>query len=80
MAIIAKVAEYSVKGLPVADSVSLPKLSALVFYTDAAGASFTFVGGKDFTTTTRGRVCPALQDLRKTMFGPRQGCHGRTSC
>ena len=29
MAIIAKVAEYSVKGLPVADSVSLPKLSAL---------------------------------------------------
>ena len=55
MAIIAKVAESSVRGLPVADCVSLPKLSALVFYTDAAGASFTFAGGKRFFHSNEGK-------------------------
>ena len=55
LAIIAKVAESSVKGLPIADSVSPPKLSALVFYTDAAGASFIFVGGKRFFHNNEGK-------------------------
>ena len=43
---IAKVAEDTKFGMPIAEMISRPGLSALTFYTDAAGASFTFAGGK----------------------------------
>jgi len=44
--IIAKMAERAIKGLPIASEPCKAPLSALVFYTDAAGASFTMVNGK----------------------------------
>ena len=43
---VAKVAESTKSGLPIAETISQPGLAALTFYTDAAGASFTVVGGK----------------------------------
>ena len=43
---VAKVAEDTKFGMPIAEIISRPGLSALTFYTDAAGASFTFAGGK----------------------------------
>ena len=43
---VAKVAEDTKFGMPIAEIISQPGLSALTFYTDAAGASFTFAGGK----------------------------------
>ena len=46
MLTIAKEVESAVEGLPIASSVSQPTLSALVFYTDAAGASFLMVKGR----------------------------------
>ena len=46
MDVIAKVVESSMGGLPIASKHFLPKLSAIQFYTDAAGASFSVVGGK----------------------------------
>ena len=48
LAIVAKVAESSMSGLPIADKPSKPPLWPMVFYTDAAGASFTVMGGKKF--------------------------------
>ena len=44
--VVAKVAESTKSGLPIAETISQPGLAALTFYTDAAGASFTVVGGK----------------------------------
>ena len=46
LAIIAKVVERSVRGLPIADRPAKPSLAAVQFYTDAAGASFTWTKGK----------------------------------
>ena len=45
MAVIAKVADSARNGLPIAAEYSQPPLSSLVFYTDAAGASFTMANG-----------------------------------
>ena len=44
--VVAKVAESAKSGLPIAEIISQPGLAALTFYMDAAGASFTVVGGK----------------------------------
>ena len=44
--IIAKVAESARTGLPIADKVGKPGLKAVVFYSDAAGASFTMIRGQ----------------------------------
>lgn len=41
--LIAKVADSARAGLPFAEKITKPGLSALAFYTDAAGASFTMV-------------------------------------
>ena len=46
MGIIAKIAEKAKEGLPIAAEQGKPPLSTLVFYTDAAGASYTMVNGK----------------------------------
>ena len=46
LAIIAKVAESSVKGLPKAAGPSYPPLAAVICYTDVAGASFSMVRGE----------------------------------
>ena len=46
MRIIANIAEMARKGLPIARRECKPPLSQLIFYSDAAGASFTKVGGK----------------------------------
>ena len=66
--VIAKVAESTKKGLPIADQVAMPTLAALTFYTDAAGASFTMCGGKRIfhDNTGRGVACVAgtsLEDM-----------------
>ena len=66
--VIAKVAESTKKGLPIADQVAMPTLAALTFYTDAAGASFTMCGGKRFFHDNAGRgvACVAgtsLEDM-----------------
>ena len=55
LSVIAKVAEYSVDGLPVADRPVKPPLTALYFYTDAAGASFTVARGKKFFHDNEGK-------------------------
>ena len=39
--VIARIAESTKAGLPLADEPCQPTLSKLVFYSDAAGASFT---------------------------------------
>ena len=44
--VIAKVAEKAQEGLPIAERQVQPSLNALVFYTDAAGASFTWSRGE----------------------------------
>ena len=44
--IIAKVAETARTGLPIAKKVGKPGLEALVFYMDAAGASFSVIRGQ----------------------------------
>ena len=44
--IIAKVAESARTGLPIAEKVGKPGLEAVVFYSDAAGASFSMIRGQ----------------------------------
>ena len=68
LSVIAKVAEYSVNGLPIADRPVKPPLTALHFYTDAAGASFTVVGKKKFFHNNEGKgvacICgSSLEDM-----------------
>ena len=46
MAVVAKIADIARIGLPIAEKMNKPPLSALVFYSDAAGASFTKVNGE----------------------------------
>ena len=55
LAIIAKVAESSVKGLPIAAGPSHPPLAAVICYTDAAGASFSMVKGERCCHNNEGR-------------------------
>ena len=55
LAIIAKVAESSVKGLPIAAGPSHPPLAAVICYTDAAGASFSMVRGERCCHNNEGR-------------------------
>ena len=66
--ILAKIVDSAREGLPIAAEVSAPPLSALTFYTDAAGASFTMVGGiKHFhQQEDRGVACvggTSLEDI-----------------
>ena len=44
--VIAKIAESAKHGLPIAEEQCQPSLSALIFFTDAAGASYTMCQGK----------------------------------
>ena len=44
--VVAKVAESAKSGLPIMEILNGPGLAALIFYSDAAGASFTMVKGK----------------------------------
>ena len=44
--VIARIAESAKSGLPLAEETSRPTLSTLVFYSDAAGASFSRVNGE----------------------------------
>ena len=53
--VVAKVAESAKFGLPIPELISQPGLSALTFYTDAAGASFTVAGGKRFYHDNHGK-------------------------
>ena len=55
LAIVAKVAESSVKGLPIAASPSHPSLAAVICYTDAAGASFSMIRGERCCHDNEGR-------------------------
>ena len=62
---IAKVAESSKFGLPVAESVRMPTLAALTFYTDAAGASFSMRNGNRVfhNNSGKGVACVAGSEL-----------------
>ena len=53
--IIAKMVESSRKGLPIAEMPSNPTLSAVIFYTDAAGVSYSVHNGKKFCHNNSGR-------------------------
>ena len=66
--VVAKVAESAKSGLPIAEIISQPGLAALTFYTDAAGASFTVVGGKRCYHDNDGKGaacigCTSLEDI-----------------
>ena len=60
LVLIAKVANSSIKGLPIASSPKHPTLAALSCYTDAAGASFTMVNGKRVCHGNSGRGVSCL--------------------
>ena len=57
---MAKVVESAKFGLPILEIISQPGLSALVFYTDAAGVSFTVAGGKRFYHDNHGKGVACL--------------------
>ena len=65
MNIAAKVAEEARKGLPIASRPVNPPLSALMFYTDAAGASFSMCNGKMVFHEQEGRgvACIGGEDM-----------------
>ena len=46
LVVIAKIVESAKSGLPIAEKPTQPSLSTLTFYSDAAGASYSLVGGK----------------------------------
>ena len=60
LAVIAKVANSSINGLPIAYSPKHPTLAALSCYTDAAGASFTMINGKRIYHGNSGRGVSCL--------------------
>ena len=60
LAVIAKVAHSSKSALPIAREPTQPSLSALTCYTDAAGASFTFVRGERICHNNKGRGVSCL--------------------
>ena len=60
LVVIAKVANSSINGLPIANSPKHPTLAALSCYTDAAGASFTMVTGKRVCHGNSGRGVSCL--------------------
>ena len=43
--VIAKIVHSAIEGLPIAEKPTQPSLSTLIFYSDAAGASFSLSGG-----------------------------------
>ena len=59
LAVIAKVAESSKEGLPIAEKFGKPGLNALCFFSDAAGAKFTVVNRKKIVhdNENRGIAC-----------------------
>ena len=60
LAVIAKVAHSLKSALPIAREPTQPSLSALTCYTDAAGASFTFVRGERICHNNEGRGVSCL--------------------
>ena len=42
---ITKIVHSAIEGLPIAEKPTQPSLSTLIFYSDAAGASFSLSGG-----------------------------------
>jgi len=60
MKVIAKMADTARVGLPIAKEPSKPNLAAIVFYTDAAGASYTKVQGKKVFHDCSGRGVACL--------------------
>ena len=68
LAVMAKMAENTICGLPIADKPVKPPLWPLVFYTDAAGASFAVVRGKRVYHSNEGKgvacICGSgIQDV-----------------
>ena len=63
--VIAKIADSAKTGLPIAEEPCSPSLSALVFYTDVAGASFSVCGGNKIYHNNEGRgvACIGGQSL-----------------
>ena len=55
LTLIAKIAESTKRGLPIAEGQSQPSLSALIFFTDAAGASYTMSQGERKYHNNQGR-------------------------
>ena len=55
LAVMAKMAENTICGLPIADKPVKPPLWPLVFYTDAAGASFAVVRGERVYHSNEGK-------------------------
>ena len=64
-----KIAESTVKGLPLAEEPCQPSLSMLVFYTDAAGASFHCVEERGFSTTLSAGVSHVSEAKISVTFG-----------
>ncbi len=71
--VISKVAESCKSGLPIADPREEPGLSNLMFYTDAAGASFTTVKGRKHfhSQLGRGAACIGGETLETIWFWSR---------
>ena len=57
--VLSKIAESTIQGLPLAEEPGQPSLSTLVFYTDAAGASFSLHKGERVfhNNENKGVVC-----------------------
>jgi hypothetical protein len=78
--IIAKMAERAVKGLPIASEPCKAPLSAMVFYTDAAGASFTMMNGKENTILRKTEVSHVLEERHWKICGSGRRLCGQNLC
>jgi len=69
--VIEKMADKARTGLPIADRVNKPPMSGLVFYSDAAGASFTMIKGQKVfkDQTGRGVACLGGTEKADIWFG-----------
>ena len=74
--VIAKIADSAKAGLPLAEEPGKPLLSCLVFYSDAAGASFTKCNGKKMFhgNENRGVACLGGEKLKKIWCWNRLAC------
>ena len=71
--IMAKVAETARTGLPIAEKAGKPGLNALVFYTEAAGASFSMVKGQRCYHDNMGKGMSCIgEDSIENIWGWRQ--------
>ena len=77
--VIEKVSESEMCGLPIAERPSQPSLSALVFYSDAAGVSYTWSNGERYYHNNKGRRglhkwnkargCVVLEQIKDFLLG-----------